>query len=136
MHRDPVEGHTLCCECQCGGECQERPACEGVDWKESHTWWTSSAWSTGGTGMSHRSKCQDCGATLVEVTTGAQRNPGECDTWRIQFGEDPYDDNCGDEHCAECDEPLSDSDCPACNASDYCQECEEPWEYCDCDDGL
>jgi hypothetical protein len=37
-------------------------------------------WSHGGTTLSFRRHCQDCGLQRLEVSLGAQRNPGDHDT--------------------------------------------------------
>ena len=64
----------------------EEPPCPEAD---EHDWTSEGeggcaenpgVWSTGGTGLTFRSHCRACGLKRVEHHTGAQRNPGECDT--------------------------------------------------------
>lgn len=62
------------------------PACPSGD---EHDWTSEfeggstenpGVWSTGGTSMVFVSHCRNCGIKRRESTTGAQYNPGDCDT--------------------------------------------------------
>lgn len=70
-----LEGHT------------EEPPCpesgDGHDWTSEHEGGCTEnpgVWSTGGTSMLFVARCRHCGMERRESTTGAQCNPGECDT--------------------------------------------------------
>lgn len=65
----------------------EEPECpeseDGHDWTSEHEGGLDEnpgVWSTGGTSMAFYAHCRRCGMSRVERTTGAQCNPGECDT--------------------------------------------------------
>lgn len=44
-------------------------------------------WSLGGTAMKFRCHCTRCGLIRVDIHTGSQRNPGECDTVKYSLPE-------------------------------------------------
>ena len=47
---------------------------------DDHIWVDETSHSHGGTSMSHRSHCSECGLRRTAHSTGAQHNPGDHDT--------------------------------------------------------
>lgn len=79
-------GGDICCKhdwsAEGEGGCQENP---GV-------------WSTGGTSMVFKRHCRKCGLKRTENWTGAQRNPGEHDTFEYEQPEN-WCEECQSEEC-------------------------------------
>lgn len=83
-------------ECPGDGACdsvEDEPECvEGL----THAWTrrgeggcdqNPGVWSLGGTAYEFSAHCRYCGVRRIEITLGCQRNAGECDSVRYEYGD-------------------------------------------------